>query len=132
MTITDLIQDIHLLMECEIVRFTLEGDTLTLLVVGDNEEDHDHEHEEEEEEHSCCEGLNGHLFSLVFEEVKNYVFQGQECDNYRTLSVKDDFGHLRLELEGSSFEDDGSNIVIEFDYETYSVTDEGKIESPDA
>ena len=133
MKTSDLVQDLNLLLECEIVRFQKEEDRLTLLVVGDNEEEeHHHDEEEEENSHSCCDGLNGHLFSLLFEGVKDYVFDGNECDNYRTLEVKDDYDHLHIRLLGSNFDSDEEEVTVDFAYETYTVEDEGEIEGPDA
>jgi hypothetical protein len=124
--------DLANLQHTEIIRFTLKGDALNLLVVGDNEEDSAHDHHDDEDGHDCCDGLNGHLFMLTFKGVKNFTTKGDECDNYKTIKVEHDVNHLSLELEGFNFTDDGNLLTMGFDFESFTVADKGEIEGPDA
>lgn len=123
--------DLSKLKECEIIRFTLKEDTLSLLVVGDNEEE-EHHHEDEEECDECCEGLNGHLFLLSFRGVKDYEVKGEECDNYKTKEVVLSDHHLLLDLEGNNFNEDDIDVKISYSYESFEVIDKGGIKGPDA
>lgn len=127
----DLETDLSLLRECEFIRYTLEKDTLTLMVVADCPEDmmeHDHCHEEEEEEDGCCEGLNGHLFLIHFSQVTSFHCEGQECDNYVLKSGEVTEHHVSLAYDGYNlFEADG-HFSFSFDFVGYEVEDGGKIE----
>lgn len=134
MTNNDLL-DLNRLIECEIIRFELKDDILSMLVVGDNEEDEHHHHDEDEEDDDCdgcCEGLNGHLFLLKFTDVKSYVFDGEECDNYKTINVESKEGYLHLSLEGYNFNEDDSNVNVSFSYSKIEIKDMGEIKGPDA
>ncbi len=124
--------DLGCLMECEVIRFGFDGDVFSLLVVGDNEEHEDEDEHEEEGHDDCCSGLNGHLFRITFHDVKDYFFQGEECDNYKTVKAEDTKMHLFLELEGTNFNEEDNDVTLSFSYGSFDVADLGEIESPDA
>ena len=129
--------DLQKLLECEIIRFDHVDGKLNLLVVGDNEEEEHHHHDDCEDDDDdcddgCCEGLNGHLFLLVFENVTDFSLSGEECDNYKTKKVEGDGHSLILELEGNNFFEDDNDVTLSFKYESFSVIDKGGIKGPDA
>lgn len=126
------LNDLSQLLNCEIIRHTLKEEILELLVVGDNEEDEVHDHHDDEDGDDCCDGLNGHLFLLVFSSVKNLKIVGNESDNYKTIKVEHTDHHLSIELEGYNFLTDDEKMEIEFDFESYQVFDKGEIKGPDA
>ena len=132
MTKNDLL-DLNRLIECEIIKFQLNDDVFSLLVVGDNEEDEIHDHHDDEEDDDCCEGLNGHLFKLEFKDVKNYSYTGEECDNYLTKRIIVEDNHLSISLEGVNFIEGGSSsIKFSFNYSSFTIKDMGPIAGPDA
>lgn len=126
----DLDQDLSLLKECELVRYSLKENNLTLMVVADCEEDleHDHSHEEEEEHDCCCEGLNGHLFLLHFHGVTNFKAEGEECDNYVLKEAQIGENVLLLSYDGFNLFEPDSMLRIAFSFAGYEVEDGGKIE----
>lgn len=126
------LSELSQLLNCEIIRHTLKEDILELLVVGDNEEDEVHDHHDDEDGDDCCDGLNGHLFLLVFLKVKNLKIAGNESDNYKTIKVENSEHHLYIELEGYNFLADDEKVEIEFDFDSYQVIDKGEIKGPDA
>jgi hypothetical protein len=78
MTVSDF-KDLSLLSHCDLVRFEKKGSDLTLIVVADNSEDElekpvkeDDELGDEQPEYTkeieadADEGMNGHLFRIVF------------------------------------------------------------------
>ncbi len=133
MNLDDLKNDLHLLKECELVRYELKADSLVLQIVADNEEEEEEEHHhEEEEEHDCCmEGLNGHLYLITFHSVKNFTSKGEECDNYvlKEMTYKDNF--LSLSYEGRNLFEPDSELHLSFSFSDIEVEDGGKIESPE-
>lgn len=124
--------DLGKLKECELVRFERKGSTLSLLVVGDNEEEETPDHEDDEESSDCCDGLNGHLFRILFEGVKDFSSEGEESDNYKTLEVKSEEHHLALSFDGLNFDGPEAPLSLSFSYESFTVKDEGEIDGPDA
>jgi hypothetical protein len=141
MTTTELKNDIQLLSECELIRYELKGDVLSLLVVADCEE-HEHHHCEEDEEPTllpdeeiqkhgdvdeCCDGLNGNLFRYTFQGVKDFKVEGEECDNYKTRLVSFKDNHLHVEFEGINMIEANNDVIIDFSFESYDVVDEGEI-----
>lgn len=131
MTKTDLL-DLNILINAQIVSFNRKGNDLYIYIVGDCEEDETLDHHDDEHGDSCCDGLNGHLFLLHFKDVKNFIFKGEECDNYKTKNVNFNNSHLGLILDGINFIEDNSNVEIDFDFSSYSVIDKWVIEGPDA
>ncbi len=132
MNLDDLKNDLHLLKECELVRYELKADSLILQIVADNEEEDEEEHHHEEEEHDCCmEGLNGHLYLITFHNVKNFTSKGEECDNYvlKEMTYKDNF--LSLSYEGRNLFEPDSELHLSFSFSDIEVEDGGKIESPE-
>lgn len=127
--------DLTALYECEVIRFEKKDDDLHLLVVADNEEEEHHHDDNEDDddcEDGCCEGLNGHLFLLVFKNVTNIHTHGEECDNYKTKKVIQEEHSLFLELEGNNFYEDDNDVTLSFEFESFSVSDKGGIKGPDA
>jgi len=120
------------LKNCELVRYSFKDSILSLTVVGDNEEGEEIDHHDDEEDPDCCEGLNGHLFTLTFTGVKEFSSKGEECDNYKTITVEESDHHLKLIYEGMSFDGPDSDIELSFSYDSYSVKDEGAIQGPEA
>ncbi len=131
MTKNDLL-DLNNLKECEIIRHSLKNDELRLLVVGDNEEGEIVDHHDDEEACDCCDGLNGHLFELVFSGVKNFNIEGEECDNYKTKRIECSNSTLSLKLEGINFIEENHEVKISFQFVSYQVIDKGEIVGPDA
>ncbi len=131
MTKTDLL-DLNNLKECEIIRHSLKGDVLKLLVVGDNEEGEVHDHHDDEESCDCCDGLNGHLFELVFNGVKDFNLEGDECDNYKTKRIEVLDKALVIRLEGVNFVEDNHDVKLQFSFASFEVFDKGEIIGPDA
>lgn len=126
---TELENDISLLESCELVRFTLKGDALELMVVADCLEEQEEHHHDEEEDHDCCmDGLNGHLFVLYFHGVKEFNTKGEECDNYVLTKFSCQDKTLDLEYDGFNLFESDSHIFLHFSYENYEVEDGGKIE----
>lgn len=120
--------DLGKIRECDFVRCTLEQDEISIFLVGDNEKCGD----EEEEDDDCCEGLNGHLFKIVFSEVRNYQFDGEEADFYSYEKVDVSEHSLCLVMNGTSLNGPGTHTKIRFAFGSYVVKDLGKIEGPDA
>lgn len=120
------------LKDCDFVRYSVKDDTLSLTVVGDNEEGESIDHHDDEEDPDCCDGLNGHLFTLFFKGVKDLHAEGEECDNYKTIKVEEDGNHLLLLYEGTSFDGPDGKVSLSFSYDSFSVRDDGEIQGPDA
>ena len=135
----DIENDINLLKDCELVRYTLKEDILSLEVVADNEKEEEHhcchhdcdDDDEEEEEHSCMEGLNGHLFTLIFKGVKDFSEEGEECDNYILKDMSVEGNKISLSYEGRNLVEPDSKLEFSFSYQSYEVIDDGKIASPE-
>lgn len=128
MTKEELEKTISAIGKCDFIRYLRNGDDILFYVVGDNEKCGD----EEEEDDDCCEGLNGHLFKILFHHVDHVRIQGEEADSYRYLESHFEEKSLRIVLEGSSFLDGKTKLEIEFTFDGYEVLDLGKIEGPDA
>ncbi len=132
MNLDDLKNDLQLLKECELVRYELKDDTLTLQVVADNEEEEEEHHHEEEEEHDCCmEGLNGHLYIILFYGVKDFLSKGEECDNYVLKDMTYENNSLSLYYDGKNLFEPDSELYLSFSFDNIEVEDGGKIESPE-
>lgn len=133
----DLKNDLHLLKDCELVRYLFKGDALVLQVVADNEEDeHEHEHEDEHEheehDHDCCmEGLNGHLFIITFTGVSDFKTSGEECDNYVLKNMVYEDGFLSLSYDGKNLFEPDAELEFSFRFKDIDIEDGGKIESPE-
>lgn len=128
---SDLNQDLSLLKSCEFVRLEQKDDRLILQMVMDNEEEEEHDHESEEEDHDCCEGLNGRLFFITFYGVHDFSMTGEECDNYVLLSLEEKENYLHLSYEGRNLFEDDATLDFHFCYQSYTIEDHGKIESPE-
>lgn len=122
---TRLSEDLGAIKECDFVRTVKEGKDVAIFVVGDNEKD-------EADEDECCEGLNGHLFKLVFRDVSDYAVEGEESDSYVLLSSDVRDGRVDLTYQGTSFDGTSGKLRICFEFKKYDVVDLGKIEGPDA
>ncbi len=130
----DLINSLNILKDCELVRYTLKDDILSLEVVADNDEEEEeehHHHDEEEEDHCCLEGLNGHLFTIVFKGVKDFSEAGEECDNYVLKDMSIENNKIALSYEGRNLFEPDSKLEFSFSYQSYEVIDDGKIASPE-
>jgi hypothetical protein len=143
MTVSDF-KDLSLLSHCDLVRFEKKGSDLTLIVVADNSEDElekpvkeDDELGDEQPEYTkeieadADEGMNGHLFKIVFAGVKNLTQQGAESDNYQTTGVKLGDHHLVYRATGLNMASPDVPFSLSFDYAAYEVFDRGKIQGPD-
>lgn len=133
MNLDDLKNDLHLLKECELVRYELKKDSLILQIVADNEEEEKEEHHhEEEEEHDCCmEGLNGHLYIITFHNVKDFISKGEECDNYVLKEMTYQDNSLSLSYDGRNLFEPDSELHLSFTFSDIEIEDGGKIESPE-
>lgn len=150
MNANELKSNLELLKECELIRYLPKDDNvLELQVVSDEEKKEDESEDEEEEKtpeetpemisypdhhtspHHCSEGLNGHLYSLLFKGVTALSIIGEESDNYKTLAIIPVDHHLRLVYEGINLVGEGGPLELEFDYEDFDVVDHGEIEGPE-
>lgn len=131
---------LDILSQTDLIRYFLKEDVLHLYVVGDNEEEEEEEphpgkgefgDELVESHHDADDGMNGHLFELVFTGVKDFSVIGNEADSYHTMTTEIKDHHLRLEYYGISFNEPNGDLVIEFSFDSYQVHDKGKIEGPD-
>ena len=135
MTQNELQIDLKKLLDCDFIRYCLTDSSLDVTVVADNEKEEEHQDDEtkdeEEGDDDCCSDMNGHLFKIRFLKPTGVKVLGEESDTYKTLNVKNDNKHIKLEYEGREFTGVGSLYSLEFDYSDYEVIDLGKIEGPD-
>ncbi len=129
MTENELLLDLTKLRNTEIIRCTLKEDTLSLLIVFDNDEDIAQNQESEEEDDEDI--LNGHLYTLVFEKVSSFIRKGEEADNYTTKSIEAKDNSLHLLLEGHNRIGEDTEREISFSYDSYHLEDNGRIKGPD-
>lgn len=123
-----MINSLEDLKEGELIRFYNKDNEVHLDLVLDCLDEHD---ECEEEEHSCCENLNGHLFTYIFKHITNLKISGDECDNYVLINSNLTNNSIYLEYEGKNLFEDDSKLIINFNYIEFEVKDLGKIEGPD-
>lgn len=129
MTGNDLLADLSNLKETEIIRFNRQGDTLSLQVVFDNEEDIALNGQSEEEDDEDI--LNGHLYTLIFQGVKDFKTEGEEADNYTIQKIAAEKEKLSLSLLGHNRDGDDTYLLLSFSFTSYSLVDEGRIKGPD-
>lgn len=129
MTGNDLLADLSNLKETEIIRFNRQGDTLSLQVVFDNEEDIALNGQSEEEDDEDI--LNGHLYTLIFQGVKDFKTEGEEADNYTIEKIVAEKEKLLLSLLGHNRDGDDTYLLLSFSFAFYSLVDEGRIKGPD-
>lgn len=127
MLASDLEDSLEKLKDCDYIRHSVSGTTLTLAVVGDNEK----EPEDPDDDHACDE-LNGHRFDILFEGVRNLSVTGEEADTYTTKQVIVSSNALSLTYEGANFMGATSTLILSFHYDFYHVVDKGRIPGPDA
>lgn len=119
--------DLHSLAECDLIRYLVKDDSLSLLIVGDNDEE-EHHHDEEEDD-DCCGEMNGHLFRIDFKGVNKLKITGHECDSYLLKSLDINGNDIKIVYQGNNLDSTSSKVTISFSYTTYEVVDRGKIES---
>lgn len=133
-------ETIEILAQMDLIRYIVKEDELVLYVVGDNEEEEEEEpHPGEgefgdelvEHHHDADDGMNGHLFKVIFHGVKKPVIEGLESDSYHTLKADIEQNHIHLEYEGINFDGPNGELTIDFGFDSYKAYDEGKIEGPD-
>lgn len=127
----DLQRDITLLDKFELVRFTLDKNSLSLLLVADSTKDEQCLDEEDEDDDCCLEGLNGSLYKITFIDITDVKVIGEEADNYVLLEKRITPSSIYLKYEGRNLIDDDTTLSISFNYREYKVEYIEDIKSPE-
>lgn len=127
----DLQRDITLLDKFELVRFTLDKNSLSLLLVADSVKDEKCLDEEDEGDDCCLEGLNGSLYKITFIDITDVKVIGEEADNYVLLEKRITPSSIYLKYEGRNLIDDDTTLSISFNYREYKVEYIEDIKSPE-
>ena len=124
---SDIEADLSLLSKCDFIRATLKGDSLFLQVVADQDEEE--EDDEEDDDDDCCCGMNGHLFTIIFQGVKDFEKTEEEYDSYKTEKIIVSKDSIFWNMQGMNLYENGGEYSLSFSYSSFEVIDDGKIEA---